>query len=514
VPEPRPSRILQGFGWSAAYMVATRASTFLAVPLVLGGVGPRLYAVWVLACSLVSIQSLFDFGVASALVRFVAQAAASDSRKAVIVITRRALAFYVLLSVVVAVPMWLFAGPFADLIPFLRSDEHRAAVVIVHWSVIAFGLTNITLVLATTLQGIDRVGPSYRDQTVGWMLYLPVLIAGLQLGSHAQAVGAAWVGAYAVQLLLLTRTLVVNVRKVPSGDASPPTSREMLSFGGRWQISAWADFATFQVPRFVASFGLTAADALAIDVAIRAGQLAVAPLFAFYPTVVPHATALFTRDGLDGMRRFLAPYYSRGVLVLIAGTCFCLALEIPALAAWTGRPPGSFEPLVPGLILIGSVAHASTGLFSSAYIARGDVRSIISYKLAQLLAAAVLMSVAAPFGAVPLAAALGAALTVPAIGFNLRARRAFGIDPALTDPRTRLRLVAGGALQVAIPAILIWRLARSMSAGPLLAMGIAVSVLTAAALFGSQRRSARRPAQRLETGAGSEPALVDHFARK
>ena len=48
------NRVLHGFSWSAAFMLTSRATAFVSVPLVLHGVGTRLYAVWVLAGSLVA----------------------------------------------------------------------------------------------------------------------------------------------------------------------------------------------------------------------------------------------------------------------------------------------------------------------------------------------------------------------------------------------------------------------------------------------------------------------------
>src|ERR1700693_4154408 len=107
----RGNRMLHGFGWSTAYLIVTRASAVAAVPIVLHGLGSDLYAVWVLAGALVLIQSLFDLGVASALVRYVALAAAgeSGSRASVLIITRRALVFYLLLSTAAFLPLWFGA---------------------------------------------------------------------------------------------------------------------------------------------------------------------------------------------------------------------------------------------------------------------------------------------------------------------------------------------------------------------------------------------------------------------
>jgi O-antigen/teichoic acid export membrane protein len=437
--------MLHGFGWSTAFLIVTRASAVAAVPIVLHSLGADLYAVWVLAGALVMIQSLFDLGVASALVRYVAVAAATGGgRSSIVIIARRALVFYLLLSAVIFVALWFGAAAMVGLVHFLKPSELAPAVVIVRWAAVAFVLTNIALVAASVLQGIDRVGAAYRDQTLGWLLYLPLLLAGMSLGSHAQAVGVAWVGAYAVQTLLLSRSVTIGIRSLPRGSARVPGFGEMLSFGGRWQVSAWADFATFQLPRFIASFTLSSGAVVSLDVAIRAGQFAVAPLFAFYPTVLPKAAALLARGGAPALRSFLQPFYSAGVPLVIAGVCVFIPVEVPLLAVWTGRPTSAFDPFVMTAVLIGTAAHASTGLLSSALLARGEVNPVLVYKGRQLALAAILLAVAGPIGLLPVAIAMCLSLLLPALAFNLRSARDLGLKGPLASTRARWSMAGEG----------------------------------------------------------------------
>jgi O-antigen/teichoic acid export membrane protein len=314
----------------------------------------------------------------------------------------------------------------------------------VRWAAVAFVLTNIALVAACVLQGIDRVGAAYRDQTVGWLLYLPLLLAGMNSGSHAQAVGVAWVGAYAVQTLLLSRSVTIGIRSLPRGCARVPGIGEMLSFGGRWQVSAWADFATFQLPRFIAGVALSSGALVSLDVAIRAGQFLVAPLFAFYPTVLPKAASLLVRGGARALRSFLQPFYSAGVLLVLAGVCVFIPIEVPLLAVWTGRPTSAFDPFVVAAILIGTAAHASTGLLSSALLARGEVNPLLLYKGRQLALAAILLAVAAPIGLLAVAIAMCLSLLLPALAFNLRSARELGLKGPLASTRARLSMAGEG----------------------------------------------------------------------
>jgi O-antigen/teichoic acid export membrane protein len=512
--------MLHGFSWSTVYLLVTRASALAAVPIVLHNVGSNLYAVWVLAGALVMIQSLFDLGVASAVVRYVATAAAAGggARTSVMVIARRAMFFYLLLSVAVFLPLWFDAKNIVGLVHFLRPGEIAAAVVILRWASVAFVLTNIVLVAASVLQGINRVGASYRDQTIGWLLYLPLLVAGMSLVSHAEALGIAWVGAYAVQMLLLLRSLIPGIRSVPRGFNKAPGIGEMLFFGSRWQISAWADFATFQLPRFIAGVALSSSDVVSLDVAIRGALFVVAPLFAFYPVVLPRAAFLLARDGKQSLRSFLQPYYSIGLLLVMVGVSAFIPIEVPALAVWTGRATNTFDPLVVVVILIGTAAYASTGLLSSAQLARGEINPILIYKGRQLILAAVLLPMAALIGLLPVAIALCLSLLLPAMAFNLRVARELDLRGPLRSKRTRSSLAGFILIQIAVPMTLVLGVGNALAAWQLL--GLALIAVLICLLVGGLLFVGRVRARHYWLGlaswrsAASSLPTADHLARK
>jgi O-antigen/teichoic acid export membrane protein len=519
-PSVRDSRMLHGFGWSTMYLVVTRASALVAVPVVLHDVGSDLYAVWVLAGALVMIQSLFDLGVASAVVRYVAHAASAEggARASVLIIARRAMIFYLLLSAAVFLPMWFYARNLVGLVNFLKPDEVAAAVVIMRWAAVAFVLTNIVMVAASVLQGINHVGASYRDQTIGWLLYLPLLVVGMRVVPHAQALGIAWVGAYTVQMLLLLRSLIAGMRSVSPGFSDTPGVGEMLAFGSRWQVSAWADFATFQLPRFIAGVALSSGDVVSLDVAIRAALFVVAPLFAFYPTVLPKTASLLARGGEPALRAFLQPYYSIGLSLVVIGVSVFIPVEVPALAAWTGRATNTFDPLVVAVILIGTAAYASTGLLSSAQLARGEITPILIYKGRQLLLAVVLLPLAALLGLLPVAVALSISLFLPAIAFNLRTAKELGLGTPLRSRRTRWSLAGFALMQVAIPMTLVLGVGDALRSWQLL--GLVSLAALSSLLIGGFLLVSRVLARDYRSGlapwraAAAPTSIADHLARK
>jgi O-antigen/teichoic acid export membrane protein len=435
------SRAFWSVGWSGAFLLVSRLSSVLAVPLVLHSLGPALYGVWVVGGALIMIQGLFDLGIGAALVRFVAVVAARGSRHSVLVVFRRALLFYIGLSIAIGVPLWVWASEIAALMPSVHASTEDQAALLVRYVAVSFALTNVTLVLASLLQGVDRVDAAYRGQTLGWLAYVPLLAIGIHLDGAAQAVGLAWVFSYALQLALLSASTWAAVAELPTRHAPVPSWGQMFSLGGWWQLSSWADFATFQLPRLAGGFVLSANSLVALDVALRAAQLVVAPLFAVYPIVLPAAAKAWTLQGVEGLRAFVDRWFLPVAITLWLFATTFIPLEIPSLVAWTGRPEDSFNLWLNASVLLGVVAHASTGLFSSARLAAGNISPVLRYKKQQLALALVLIPPALFGGSAAVGLALGVALALPALAFDRREVEAFRVRFPARGARVLYRLL-------------------------------------------------------------------------
>jgi O-antigen/teichoic acid export membrane protein len=435
--------VRRGVAWSGLYLVVTRLSSVAAVPLVLHRLGPDLYAAWVIAGSLVLIQSLIDLGVSGALLRFAAGAAAQDSRPALMVVLWRSLAIYGGLSVAIGLPMWIWAHDIAGLLPYLHGVKIDQAAVIVRYAAIAFGLTNLTLVLASVLQAVGRVDSSFRAQTLGWLPYLLFLYIGFETLSKPAAVGMAWVASFTLQLVLLAIPTVRALRALGSHQVPSASWREMLSLGGRLQVSSWADYATFQLPRLIGGLALTNSQLIDVDLAIRAAQVVVGPMFAFFPVVLPSVAKEWKEAGADGvgvlLRRWTIPLLAACVL----GTAAFLPLEDVAVAVWTGRSLSSFDAWLGAIVLFGFVGHASTGLLTGALTALGDVGLVVRYKAGQLIGAVVLLLPGALLGPRWLGLALTLALLVPALWFNRQAMKRLGVHLPSREATLWRRLATG-----------------------------------------------------------------------
>ena len=133
------------------------------------------------------------------------------------------------------------------------------------------------------------------------------------------------------------------------------------------------------------------------------------------------------------------------------------------------------------MVLIGFVAHASTGLLSSALLALGDVGPVVAYKAGQLIGAAVLLVPAALIGPRTLAGALTLALVLPALVFNRHATRRLGVGLPGRGAAVWRRLAAGAAA-TAGAALVITLLSRD-ELSPAVTLALALAPAAACALL-------------------------------
>jgi O-antigen/teichoic acid export membrane protein len=352
----------------------------------------------------------------------------------VVVVLARGAAAYAALSGA-ALALWGLAPQIADDLSYLPHADVGPAVVLIRYTVVAFAATNATVLLSAALQGLGRVDRAFRAQTCGAALYLPLLVGLMQALSPAEATGASLLGMYAVELVLAGAALMRELPRVQATSTEVASLAAMFRVGARWQVSSWADFATFQLPRLLAAAGPSSRTALVVDLSLRYGQAIVAPLFIFYPVVLPAATAAWSRDGLEGVRRITQRYVDRGATLLLFAAALAIPLAVPGLELWTGVSLSASEAVAAMSIAAGLVAYASTGVFSTVLLAIDELRLVLRYKGAQLALAGVLLAVAAALGGAALVGvALAAALVGPAVWFGWRAAGRLGVSLRAAAP--------------------------------------------------------------------------------
>jgi O-antigen/teichoic acid export membrane protein len=464
------------FGWSAAFLAISRVAALAAVPVVLDQLGTELYGVWVLAGTVVFSQSLVDLGTGASLVRYAAMAREHDARGEAHAILRRGLLFYGALSLVVVAPGLLAAEEIADAMPFLSDARVADGAVLIRYAAAAFALTNGTVVLVSILQGLGRVNASFRAQSLGWLTYVPLLLAGKAVAAGPHAVGFAWVGAFGVQLVILFPATRRALGALGAGKWTRTPLRDMVSLGAQWQVSSWADFATFQAPRLISGAALPAQALLAVDLALRFGQAVASPILAVLPLVLPRASAAFAYGGTDAVRALAARLHRLILTSAVLLTTCCAPVAALVIATWAGVPSDDVGVFLAIAVVAGTMAHASTGVLSSVLLATGELAEVMRYKTCQLILALVLVATAAAVGgtATSVGVALVSALALPAISFNHRVSQLLGLPRFWRDAAARLMAAAGVSL---LPSLLAVSAISESPAGVTLIIAITASAL-------------------------------------
>lgn len=486
------------------YTLLMRASGIIAVPLILTHFDGNTYAAWVVAGALIGSQGLFDLGAGAVITRYAATEASRNSRAGVVGVLKVAGQFYLVLSVLVFAIIGAVVGLTSGT---LTGDGSTDTDVLFVCSAAAFALTNARIVFAAVAQGCGRVDRSFQLQSIEPVVFLLVLSVGIAAGAGFAIIGVAWIAAAASSSAALGGACVGYVRGL--GDVAAERLRlgEVARLGGGWQVSSWADFASFQAPRVLAGLFLPVANLVALDIALRLAQIVVFPLFAVFPIVVPLVTRMREQVGEAAARGLVLELERVVAAAAVVGVALMLPLLIPAAVVWTGLPAASMEPPVYAAVMAGAAAHASTGVLTSTLLALGTVRSVIAYKTFQLGLALVLVSPASLIDARLTALAILISLAVPALWFTRTALRVVGIGAPWggAGPATRLwsaaiaaGLVTWGAVELASPAGALAQLVAGGAVG-------ALALLACAARLGLLPHEIRARVAALELDAGVEP---------
>lgn len=472
--------VARSISWTVVHTLLMRLSGIVAVPLILTHFDGDTYAAWVVAGALIGSQGLVDLGAGAVITRYAAAEASRGSRAGVRGVMQAGGLFYGVLSAVVLAAMvaviLLTPGP-------LAGRGEAGTDVLFACAAVAFGLTNARLVFASVVEGTGRVDRSYALQCIEPVLFLAVLVAGIAADVGYAAVGAAWVASALGGALLLGAGAFVGVRGLGDAPATPVSLGEVARLGGGWQVSAWADFASFQAPRVLAGLFLPVANLVVLDIALRLAQVVVFPLFALFPLVMPLVTRAREQEGQEAARRVAHELERIVQAMTVLGIGLVLPLLVPAAVVWTGLPAGGLDQFVFAAVMAGAALHASTGVLTSTLLAFGTVRKVVVYKALQLGLALALVSPASVIDERLAAAAILVSLGAPALWFNHAGIRAVEIDaPWPPAALARLLAVAGAGCAAVWATVAV---AASMPAVVELLTGslVALAALGAAALL-------------------------------
>lgn len=434
-----------------AGMLWLRATSLVAVPLLVSELGLALYGVWALTDVLIAGQGLVDVGVLQATVKFVADADADDDPATARRVVRYGLVWYTILNVVVAAAVIALVVPLPGWLDVPVTQVTDARILLVGGAGL-FAVSNYSYVFGHALLGLQDATTLNVVYGVSRLPYLALLALTALADWGPPGVVGATAGMYVIQAGCLAVVLDRRLPRGESGRAPVVTARDLVRFGSRTYVATAADFVVLQAPKLVAARISGAASAGRFDLASRIPVVAASTSYPVQGPTVAAAARLARRGRSEDVAVLLARvtrYLLVGLLplfgvVLVAGPAM--------LELWLGeRGTGLAGPLrwlLPGMlanaVLVGAIA-VLIGVGAPGVVAR--------YKVVLLLGTlGFMVGAGAEWGLTGISGGLSVAAVVAAVYLGILVHRHLGSAPLAASAREAGRPLAAASAAAATTA--------------------------------------------------------------
>ncbi len=329
---------------------------FIITPLILGLLGPAEYGLWALVTSVTAYGTLLNFGIGTALIKYVAEFQSRNESHAARPLITTTLYMYLVFGAGVL----LFSAVLAVLFPLLFNVDPRnlpkvqALVIISGFSV---GLTMSMAVPVGVLQGLQRFD---LVNVLGTLNFLLTPLAGLAV----LALGGDVVAFVAVTIPISLGVQVLGhalVRRAAPGyaihwrGARLSLARMILRYSWPLLVQDVAGRIKVKSDEIVIGAMLPVAFVTPYYLARRLSEIPMLFTLQFQKVLMPLASELNAADDqsrlkavfITGTRLTLAMFCAIGVTLA--------ALAAPALSLWVGPNYAAYAPIVVALVAAGFV---------------------------------------------------------------------------------------------------------------------------------------------------------------
>ena len=298
------ARILRNSTWNALGYVWLAGVLFLLIPYIVHRIGAEAYGVWTLVLVVTGYSTLLDFGMGSALVKYVAEYSSSGDPRHVNKVVNNGLLFFLGFALLVVALMLPLTGPFVRLfrVPEAMRESARLAFRI---GIGTFALNTILMVALSVMTGLQRMDLSNLvkvamtvPRAVGIVIVLRAGrgLIGLLTVDMAVAVVSIVFAALIVRRLL--PQLVLGARYLDR-----EVFRRMFRFGVRLQASSVAEIVNLHLDKLLISRFIGVPEVTSYEV----GSYVIARLRTFLAMVpsslVPAVAELDAKDDPATVRR-------------------------------------------------------------------------------------------------------------------------------------------------------------------------------------------------------------------
>jgi O-antigen/teichoic acid export membrane protein len=422
-PPRRPqASLLRNTVAQAGPAVIGYALSFASAPIVVAGLGLRMFGIWALTGALAQYGGLLDFGIGRSLSRFVA--ANEHDRRACGEYIAIGLAAMLGLAVVLALAAVAVAPILAHAVGHVSVANLRVALIS---SVVLLISTLTCVVVAAYPVGLRRMVAPNIGLALGAGINFCASVGAIAAGAGLPGYAVANAIAGLVSVAVVTIVVIRAEGAIPLAVPSRTRTTDFLRFGAKLQL-AWAmELINYQSDKIVIalSVGPSVAGAyeLANRVAAAARQLGILPSTALLPTL----TARFVASGVGELRREYELFTERIVSIAFPGLILASALSPILFGAWLGHIPPHAAVVLPALV-IPYLATVSSDLTKVVASASGDPALVARIAVLTAVAnLAVTASLAPIFGLWGVLGGTVLALTVGALVQVAMVQRRFGL---------------------------------------------------------------------------------------
>ena len=478
--EGRIGRLIHNALSNYAGQFATIVVALLLTPILLQGLGPSMYGVWVLVVSIQGLGGLLDLGIAASVVKFVAQHEAlgeANERNRVVSTT-----FYLHLGIgfVTFVVLGLFAWvglPILNLLPAELAEARSALLVAAAGLMCLLPLS----VPGNLLIGLRRYQSSNVVNIVQSVGTAVVIVIALEAGAGpAGLILISTIGSilgYLVKWAYAAR-LLPDLR-VSFGLASWPTLRRVGGYSGWLSVINAGERLFYSADAVLIAAFLPVSAVASYNIGFKpasAVSYLSGPLVSVF---VPTASAMNAREEGAALRRLLVDGTRAAAALTLVGSIWLWTFGSELIELWVG--PGHEESLpvmsiFVGVFLVSSFQNPASSILRGT----GDVRTLSLTVLAEYAANLALSAFLIPRMGIA-GAAVGT--LIPALVNDIFVIPWLACRVLAVEYRSFLvRTIPGCAAAAILTLAVLIPLSNALSSTSLIS--VAIGGLTTALLFG------------------------------
>lgn len=331
--------------------VVTLGVWFFLTPFLLRQLGASDYGLWVLISSIVAYGALLDFGVASAITKYVAQYQAEGHIEQARSLVATALWLYTALGLFAI----LLGAALASFLPTrlnLPSDQSITVSRLVFVSALGVGVSLPSATTIFVLRGLHRFDLANVVGIIGMTLFTAATVAAVLLGG-----GLLGMVAINIPVTLITQIPAIWLIKRTAPElgfgwrgASFSLLKTVTSFSSALFVVNVASQLKTKTDEIVIGASLPIANVTPYSIARRLSELPQLLTEQFMKVIMPLASQLHAEND---RRRLRALYLTSTRLTLAVFVPLALGVTIlarPFITIWVGAPYGQYDYLV--LILV------------------------------------------------------------------------------------------------------------------------------------------------------------------